>query len=94
MAVVGITFDGEVVRMQGCNAALLRRAKKWAPLGCPLLASGGVTFLRNRRSRCSEIRIEMFLRTYAKWVDNVRDDAEMARLESSMAAPQGTRAGT
>ncbi len=38
--------------------------------------------------------VEMFLRTYAKWVDNVRDDAEMARLESSMAAPQGARAGT
>ena len=38
--------------------------------------------------------VEMFLRTYAKRVDNVRDDAEMARLESSMAGPQGTRADT
>ena len=29
--------------------------------------------------------VEMFLRTYAKWVDNVRDDDEMARLESTLA---------
>ena len=38
--------------------------------------------------------VEMFLRTYAKWVDNVRDDAEMARLESSLAVPQKTKART
>ena len=35
---------------------------------------------------------KMFLETYAKWVDNVRDDAEMARLESSLAVPQKTKA--
>lgn len=32
--------------------------------------------------------VEMFLRTYAKWIDNQRDDAEMARLESSLEVPQ------
>lgn len=35
---------------------------------------------------------KIFLGTYAKWVDNVRDDAEMARLESSLAVPQKTKA--
>ena len=38
--------------------------------------------------------VEMFLRTYAKWVDNVRDDAEMARLESSLGVPQKTKTRT
>lgn len=32
--------------------------------------------------------VEMFLRTYARWIDNQRDDAEMARLESSLEVPQ------
>ena len=35
---------------------------------------------------------KIFLGTYAKRVDNVRDDAEMARLESSLAVPQKTKA--
>lgn len=35
---------------------------------------------------------EIFLGTYAKWVDNHRDDAEMARLESTLAVPQKTKA--
>ena len=29
---------------------------------------------------------ETFLRTYAKWINSVRDKAEMARLETAMAA--------
>ena len=37
---------------------------------------------------------KMFLDTYAKWVDNVRDDAEMARLESSLEVPQKAKART
>jgi integrase len=32
--------------------------------------------------------VEMFLRTYARWIDNQRDDAEMARLESSLEVPR------
>lgn len=28
--------------------------------------------------------VEMFLRTYSRWVDGVRNDAEMARLEASL----------
>ena len=38
--------------------------------------------------------VEMFLRTYAKWIDNVRDDAEMARLESSLEVPRQTKTRT
>lgn len=37
---------------------------------------------------------EIFLSTYAKWVDNHRDDAEMARLESTLAVPQKTKTRT
>jgi integrase len=42
--------------------------------------------------------VEMFLRTYAKWIDGGRNDAEMAKLEamiapagSSLVLPQGSR---
>jgi integrase len=41
--------------------------------------------------------IEMFLRTYAKWIDGSRDDAEMQRLESSISSlgvPQKKRTRT
>ncbi|NNM65472.1 MAG: DUF3596 domain-containing protein [Burkholderiales bacterium] len=31
--------------------------------------------------------VEMFLRTYAKWIDGQRDDSEMARLEALIAPP-------
>lgn len=38
--------------------------------------------------------IEMFLRTYAKWLDGQQNDAEMARLESAILCPfSGTFAG-
>ena len=37
---------------------------------------------------------EIFLGTYAKWVDNHRDDAEMARLESTLAVPQKAKTRT
>ena len=38
--------------------------------------------------------VEIFLRTCANWVDNVRDDDEMARIESSLGVPQKTKTRT
>lgn len=38
--------------------------------------------------------VEMFLRTYARWIDNQRDDAEMARLESSLEVPRKQKTRT
>ena len=39
--------------------------------------------------------VEMFLRTYAKWIDGSQNDKEMARLENALAgdeaAPVGAR---
>ncbi|MCO5399130.1 hypothetical protein [Ralstonia soli] len=31
--------------------------------------------------------VEMFLRTYAKWIDGGQDDLEMSRLESAFSSP-------
>jgi integrase len=41
--------------------------------------------------------VEMFLTTYAKWLDGAQNDLEMARLENSISAPewpQGEKKGT
>lgn len=37
--------------------------------------------------------VEMFLRTYSKWIDGQRDDLEMARLESTLGANSGLKNG-
>jgi integrase len=34
--------------------------------------------------------VEMFLRTYAKWIDGSQNDVEMARLENALAAPEAS----
>lgn len=38
--------------------------------------------------------VEMFLRTYSRWIDGQRDDLEMQRLEQSFGDNPGTKAGT
>lgn len=37
--------------------------------------------------------VQMFLRTYAKWLDGAQNDLEMARLEASFSSPVLTRKG-
>jgi integrase len=37
--------------------------------------------------------IEMFLRTYSKWLDGAQNDLEMARLEQSLGAISGALSG-
>lgn len=37
--------------------------------------------------------VEVFLRTYSKWVDGQRDDLEMARLESTLGDKSGIKLG-
>jgi integrase len=36
--------------------------------------------------------VEMFLRTYSKWLDGQRNDLEMSRLEASFSSPESPRA--
>jgi integrase len=36
--------------------------------------------------------VEMFLKTYAKWMDGDRNDLEMARLEKAISSPESPRA--
>ncbi|BAN25861.1 site-specific integrase [Caballeronia insecticola] len=36
--------------------------------------------------------VEMFLRTYAKWIDGSQNDLEMALLEDAMAVPEASSA--
>jgi integrase len=31
--------------------------------------------------------VEMFLKTYARWLDGAQNDLEMARLENALSAP-------
>jgi integrase len=37
--------------------------------------------------------VEMFLRTYAKWIDGTQNDLEMARLENALTVDEAGPAG-
>lgn len=38
--------------------------------------------------------VDMFLRTYSRWLDGEQNDLEMARLESSLSSPKSPQTGT
>lgn len=48
---------------------------------CMLMASMTPAFCARQLGHT----VEMFLRTYAKWIDGSQNDLEMARLENAMA---------